>query len=81
MEIRCRFHNEAQLRGIELIDDKGEAVVQYDKVVATGVSPAKGWEGDPWKTEKMQEGDKIVGIYGKTGAGVGFIVWRPNKQP
>ena len=81
MEIRCRFHNDVQLRGIEFVDNKGELVMQYDKVVATSVSPAKGWEGDPWKSEKMQDGDKIVGIYGKSNCSIGFIVWRPTKQP
>ena len=79
-EIRCRFLNDTQLRGIEFVDSKGELIMQYDKVVASSVSPAKGWEGDPWKVEKLQDGDKIVGVYGKSNTSVGFIVWRQNKK-
>ena len=81
MEIKCRFHNEQQLRGIEFIDDKGMVAMQYDKIVASPVSPVKGWEGDPWISTKIEEGDKIVGIYGKTNGNLGFIIWRPNFKP
>ena len=54
--------------------------MQYDKVVASSISPAKGWEGDPWKSETLQDGDRIVGAYGKSNTSFGFIVWRNKKQ-
>ena len=80
METRCRFLEDKQLRGIEFIDSRGEPIIQYDKVVSTSISPAKGWEGDPWKTEKLQDGDRIVGAYGKSNTSFGFIVWRSDKK-
>ena len=78
-EVRCRFLDDKQLRGIEFHSEQGECIMQYDKVVASSISPAKGWEGDPWKTEALQDGDKIIGAYGKSNSSFGFIVWRNKK--